>query len=330
MKTNIFCMMVLCAGLLVGCDKKEEYEPVKPPVEEPNEPNEPDKPVTPQSTDNIIDVKVGDLNMVIGTDDWKHIAYGNGKFVAINWSGYASTSIDGINWSTPKKVTTNRNSFKSLRFINGQFILVNYYDGQLCFTTDGVNWTTKNPISSSYFYDIAYGNGKYVIVGYQGYIAVLTNDFKVESYQWIKNDINHKWKSIVFGNGKFVVVDDEYYRTSSSTDGINWTPVKWGRGADVTYGNGKFVSVSKWSIIVSADGESWKPTTLHNNSKYNWASVTYKNGKFIAVGHEYVSNNYIGYVTTSIDGENWTTPEQIKDESGKVVTAQFNGVCTMP
>lgn len=37
-----------------------------------------------------------------------------------------------------------------------------------------------------------------------------------------------------------------------------------------------------------------------------------------------------GYVITSIDGENWTTPEQIKDESGKVVTAQFNGVCTMP
>lgn len=37
-----------------------------------------------------------------------------------------------------------------------------------------------------------------------------------------------------------------------------------------------------------------------------------------------------GYVTTSTDGLNWTTPEQIKDESGKVVTAQFNGVCVMP
>ena len=32
-------MMALCAGLLVACDKEEEYEPVKPPVEQPEEPN---------------------------------------------------------------------------------------------------------------------------------------------------------------------------------------------------------------------------------------------------------------------------------------------------
>ena len=53
-----------------------------------------------------------------------------------------------------------------------------------------MNWTTTRPISSSYFYDIAYGNGKYVVVGYQSYIAVLTNDFKVESYKWIKDTID--------------------------------------------------------------------------------------------------------------------------------------------
>lgn len=62
------------------------------------------------------------------------------KFVAINRSGYAST--DGVNWTTPK-VATNRTSFQSLRFINGLFILVSYYDGKLCFTTDGINWTFK-------------------------------------------------------------------------------------------------------------------------------------------------------------------------------------------
>lgn len=69
-------MMALCAGLLVACDKEEEYEPVKPPVEQPEEPNEPDKPVTPPSTDDIINVKIGDLNMIVGIDDWNDIAYG--------------------------------------------------------------------------------------------------------------------------------------------------------------------------------------------------------------------------------------------------------------
>ena len=49
------------------------------------------------------------------------------------------------------------------------------------------------------------------------------------------------------------------------------------------------------------------------------------------VGHEYVSyNNYMGYNIISADGENWKMLEQLKDESGKVVTANLNGVCAMP
>lgn len=43
MKTKILCVMVLCTGLLVGCDKEHnEYEPVKLPVEQPEEPDEPE------------------------------------------------------------------------------------------------------------------------------------------------------------------------------------------------------------------------------------------------------------------------------------------------
>lgn len=251
-------------------------------------------------------------------------------------------STNGINWTTPKEVTTDRDSFQSLRFINGQFILVNYYDGELCFTTDGVNWTSKTPISDSYFYDIAYGNGRYVAVGRQGYIAVLTDDFEVESYQWI-NTMDDGWRSIVFANGKFVVVGnqyvgegDQYSRTSSSTDGINWTPLKQACGNDVTYGNGKFVSVgNNGGISVSSDGETWERATVQDGSNFSWTfdwiSVTYKNGKFIAVGHEYVGyNNYIGIITTSIDGTTWTTPEQLRDELENVVTARLSDVCAMP
>ena len=56
------------------------------------------------------------------------------------------------------------------------------------------------------------------------------------------------------GNGKFAVVGDRYGRTSSSADGINWTPVKQESGIGVTYGNGKYVSVGNGSISVSATG----------------------------------------------------------------------------
>ena len=68
-------------------------------------------------------------------------------------------------------------------------------------------------------------------------------------------------------------------------------------------------------------GENWEvPSTFV--SKKNWKSVIFSNGKFIAVSID-------GYVTTSTDGLNWTTPEQIRDESGKIVTASLNGICAM-
>ena len=48
----------------------------------------------------------------------------------------------------------------------------------------------------------------------------------------------------------------------------------------------------------------------------HWNDVTYGNGKFVTVGE---GVDYYGYYTTSIDGENWTTPEQIKNESGNAL-----------
>ena len=57
-------------------------------------------------------------------------------------------------------------------------------------------------------------------------------------------------------------------------------------------------------------------------SKKNWRGVVFSNGKFIAVTID-------GYIATSTDGITWTTPEQIRDESGKIVTASLNGICAM-
>ena len=65
-------MVVLCACLFIACEKdNDDYEPVKPPVEQPenpvepekpDEPEKPEKPAIPPSTDNIINFKIGDLN----------------------------------------------------------------------------------------------------------------------------------------------------------------------------------------------------------------------------------------------------------------------------
>ena len=77
--------------------------------------------------------------------------------------------------------------------------------------------------------------------------------------------------------------------------------------------------------MTSTDGKSWTMPVRFAEflSGRTWQDIIFANGKFIAVAG-------LGYISTSTDGINWTTPEQIKDESGKVVIATLNGVCAMP
>ena len=61
MKTKNFYVMVICTNLsLIGCDKEEIDEPVTPPIEKP------DEPIASPSTNDIIKIKTGDIDMIIG------------------------------------------------------------------------------------------------------------------------------------------------------------------------------------------------------------------------------------------------------------------------
>lgn len=45
---------------------------------------------------------------------------------------------------------------------------------------------------------------------------------------------------------------------------------------------------------------------------------------------EFCINKVRRHITIPTEGEDWTTPEQIKDESGNRVAADPNGICAMP
>lgn len=53
--------MVICTSLsLIGCDKEEIDAPITPPIEKP------DEPIASPSTNDIIKIKTGDIDMIIG------------------------------------------------------------------------------------------------------------------------------------------------------------------------------------------------------------------------------------------------------------------------
>ncbi|WP_250716501.1 InlB B-repeat-containing protein [Bacteroides fragilis] len=162
---------------------------------------------------------------------------------------------------------------------------------------------TRYKVGNVSWRSIAYGNGKYVVAGYdvdQGYITTSTDGTTWTTPQKVGDS---QWFAIAYGNGQFVIVGRKYI--SSSTDGSTWvTPHVIGGEDDlwydITYGNGKFVTVGYKGIAgSSANGVNWNYNTIYGNGGVtNWYSITYGDGKFVAGGLN-------GAISTSTNGDNW-------------------------
>lgn len=131
----------------------------------------------------------------------------------------------------------------------------------------------------------------------------------------------------------------EYGRFSTSTDGDTWT-----RMADIDSSASqtcKAIAFNGEKIVVvntngnyssTVDGITWTKFKHIGTSLDFVNNLVYSNGKFIAIGMSYVDNEYFIYSSTSVDGENWTISEPIKDESGIILpeSKYINAVCIMP
>lgn len=322
-RKQLFYLM-LCTCILCSCEKDvlEPEIPEKPPIENPDEPEQPEKPEEKPSTDGIINFK--NEFMIVGQNSWWYsVAYGNGKIVAVGSNRYVTTSTDGNNWTTPKQLMNDGNAWYTVTYGNGKFVVVGS-GGNIATSTDGINWSIKSVIS----YDlsgITYGNENFVIC--KGDKSLVSTD----GITWnIHNNNGYSghgdgYNSLCYGNGKFVKVYNkgDYGYANTSTDGINWTSINQVAGFrlnGVAYGNGKFVAVgSGGNIAISADGINW--LNFKQVGTKTWSAVAYGNGKFAIVGTGIYDGS--GYITTSEDGDNWSTIEKLD------ATNTFYGVCAI-
>ncbi len=193
------------------------FEPVEQPVEKP------ETPTTPPSTEDLLTIKIEDKIMaVVGTNTWKAITYGNGKYVVAGDYGFITTSADGVNWTTPV----------------------------LAVTPQSVSYDVTG---------LAYGNGIFVAVCG---IGVLTSRDGITWTKTVISKTGCRWYSCIYANSKFVIggVNSSNSGTNGfaavSTNGINWTL------ADSTpamcnglaYGNGIYFGVGCKYVIYSTDG----------------------------------------------------------------------------
>ncbi len=157
--------------------------------------------------------------------------------------------------------------------------------------------------SSQQWYDIAYGNGKYVAIAGNSSSNVFA--YSTDGINWTQGTMSssQNWSSVCYGNGKFVAITYNSNIFAYSTNGTSWTQGTMPISQDwysVCYGNGKYVAVGYNSNVFaySTDGINWTQGTMPSKQKLR--SVCYGNGKYVAVGY---NSNVFAYST---DGINWT------------------------
>ena len=238
--------------------------------------------------------------------DWESVAYGDGKFVAIEHEFSspikAAYSTDGVNWI--ETTLSNLTRCNEVTYGDGKFVVVTGGNSdKSAYSTDGINWTASTLPSSANWMSVTYGDGKFIAVAYDSDKAAYSTD---GGQTWTASTLpsSASWKSVTYGDGKFVAVDSGTWgstKAAYSTDGINWiastmpSSAKW---CSVTYGDGKFVAVADSSdkAAYSTDGINWTASTIPSSAK--WFSVTYGDGKFVAVA---VGSNASAIFTVQYD-----------------------------
>ena len=224
--------------------------------------------------------------------EFRGMAYGNDKFVAVSNGGAIYYSMDGITWAAANGITAD---LYAVTYGNGKFVAVGA-TGTVIYSTDGITWTAGNNSTTTNLLAVTYGNGKFVAVGASG-----TTLYSTDGIKWtVGSGASGTVKGVTYGNDRFVAVSSGgaiYY----STDGITWTAAESSNNTydlyAVTYGNDRFVAVGNSGMArCSKDGITWTAKGTLNSQNLN--SVTYGNGVFVAVGNS-------GTTIYSRDGIDW-------------------------
>ena len=233
-------------------------------------------------------VKAG-ANVTIAADGTISSSGGSGGGGGTSWTAPANISVGDIVWAS-----------SSLPTIPGA---TQIFDGGA--GAGGIIWTDRVFPATPAFNDGVFGNGLYVVIGFNSAIALTSPD----GITWTQRSlpVSAGWTAITFGNGTFVVIATASTIALSSTDAITWTQrtlpisLNWN---SVAFGNNTFVALGTTNFGVSTtsasspDGITWTARTLPVSA--SWSVLTFGNNTFVAIAF----NNSIAL--TSPDGITWT------------------------
>ena len=165
------------------------------------------------------------------------VVYGVDKFVAISKNnGVIMISTDGEKWREGYSLGSSTRNLVSLAYGNNRFILVNnteYAQGiapRIYYSVGGYTWNDVSlEVSSVEIEALAYGDGKFIAIGYNGSTNKRCSFVSKDGLKWdmhLVDAMHSKINDIIYGgpnhNQGYMAVS-ETGNIYWSTDGIDWS-----------------------------------------------------------------------------------------------------------
>ena len=204
-----------------------------------------------------------------GKTDLTGLAYGGGIYVAVGGTtGTASavSSTDGSTWIDRSLSITglSNGNYAGVAFGGNVFVAVAAGTGlTTSYSTNGVTWTAGGnlPVGFTTALSIAYGNGRFVVLGSDGKVAY-SHD---KGLTWTQAPTcsgtvtsiltsNYAWQKVRYGQGQFMAIATGSV-AAFSPDGINWTTRSLPASSSwkaVTFGNPN--AVPTWVTVSNSSG----------------------------------------------------------------------------
>jgi hypothetical protein len=135
----------------------------------------------------------------------RSMAYGNGTYVVAGTEGQLVTSTNLTTWTTRNSNAVG-NNLQAATFGNGLFLVAG--GNQLRSSTDGVNWTLRNPATGNAIYALKFANGIFVMAG-DFFVATspsgITWTLRNNPTWWTGTYPSGYINKIDFGNGRWIM-----------------------------------------------------------------------------------------------------------------------------
>jgi hypothetical protein len=200
---------------------------------------------------------------------------------------------------------------KDVSYGAGVFVAVGL-GGAIYSSPDAVTWTLRTPPNAANYTDIAYANGRFVVVGTTVVGVTQPVAYSDDGITWTlpSTPFTATRTGIAYGDGKWVAVGSQ--AVSISTDnGVTWTSTTGisalALAQGVSFGNGIFSAVGINGVVTSPDGVTW--TTVSIPSIAIPLDIVFGNQKFVALdvnGQVFTSPDAVTWTRTRLsDGDTW-------------------------